>query len=150
MLNLQWRTFNELSAGELYTALALRQDVFILEQRCLYPDIDGLDEHATHLLGLVNQTLAGYIRIFPKGISYPDATSFGRVATAMQFRRQGLAKIMALAAISFLAQLAPQDPIVISAQSYLQTFYAGLGFKAEGDEYLEDGIPHLQMRYHHA
>jgi ElaA protein len=122
MINWQWRTFQELALEELYEVLRLRQDVFILEQKCLYQDIDQLDQQALHLLGLENGKLIVYLRMFPKGTLYPDAISFGRLLIAKMERNKGLAKDAMTLLMAYLNDCNNKDPLIISAQTYLQQF----------------------------
>jgi len=142
---IQWRfvTFSDLTTSELYDLLSLRQEVFILEQKCLYPDIDGLDKQAIHLIGRTAEKIVSYVRIFKSGILYPDAASFGRVAVAKSERGKGLAK----EAINQTLQYLQHGPTIISAQLYLQKFYEDLKFKTTAAPHDEDGIPHVIMKY---
>lgn len=145
-MNLYWtyKPFAELSAAELYSILQLRNEVFVVEQNCVYQDADGKDEKCFHLMGWFENTLVAYVRIIPQGISYTEA-SIGRVVTAPAYRKFGLGKeLMQLAIEKTFAQFAT-DKIKIGAQLYLQKFYQALGFVQCSTEYLEDGIPHIEM-----
>jgi len=123
----------------------LRQTVFVLEQQCLYADIDELDEHAIHLLGTDDsQKLIAYLRILAPGVSY-DEPSIGRVIVAESERGRGCGRLLLDRGISVLRQHYGNMSIRISAQSYLINLYADIGFKVVGDSYLEDDIPHQQM-----
>jgi len=141
-----WHTFEMLSLQDLYELLALRQSVFIIEQQCIYPDIDNKDMQAMHLLGKKNNTICAYVRLFPKDFIYPDSVCFGRFVTAPSARGQGLAKEALMQVLGYLDEIKNTDPIVISAQLYLQKFYASFGFLSVGEPYEEDGILHIQMR----
>lgn len=145
MIAWHWRTFETLTLEELYAILGLRQDVFILEQQCLYQDIDQKDQKALHLLGLANGKLVVYLRMFPKGTFYPDAVSFGRFIIAKAERSKGLAKEAMKRLMAYLNDCNNKDPLIISAQTYLQQFYRGFGFIEVGSPYDEDGIPHIKM-----
>lgn len=146
-LTWQCKPFSALSTDELYDLMVLRQRVFVLEQACLYLDADGKDKHAYHLMGWGEDcTLLGYARLLPAGVSYPDP-SFGRVVTAPGARGLGLGHKLASEIMACMARLFPAQPITIGAQAHLQGFYGGYGFIAVGEAYLEDGIPHLDMRW---
>jgi len=141
-----WMTFDELSNRDLYAVLKLRVDVFVVEQTCPYPEIDGNDPQATHFLLKDASTgdLAAYIRMF--GPTDADPVSrIGRVATDSRFRGQGLGRDLMAEGVAKAKSLWPDHRIEISAQSYLEKFYGGFGFKKVSDEYLEDGIPHIDM-----
>jgi ElaA protein len=138
------KRFNELSASELYEVLRLRSEVFVVEQNCVYQDIDGKDLLALHLMAYVDQVLVAYSRIFKPG-DYFDVSSIGRVVVDARFRGQNYGyNLMEKAILSVAEEIGPFR-IHISAQQYLQKFYESLGFKPNGDFYLEDGIPHLGM-----
>lgn len=145
MISWQWRTFEKLNNQELYDILALRQEVFVLEQKCLYPDIDNRDSQAIHLLGMSDKKLAAYLRLFLKGTFHANAISFGRVATAPFARNQGLGKSLIAQTLLYLKDNNLQDTIRISAQIYLKKFYESFGFQSVGEMYDEDGIMHIDM-----
>ena len=139
--------FAELSRERLYELLKLRVDVFVVEQACAYPELDGKDTLAEtrHLLGLDEQgEIAAYARILAPGVSYPQA-SIGRVIVAPSARGAGVAKPLMLEAIAIASQAWPAQGIQIGAQEYLKGFYQGVGFRPVSEVYLEDGIPHLDM-----
>ena len=140
-----WRTFQELTLEELYAVLKLRQDVFILEQKCLYQDIDQQDQQALHLLGLENGRIIVYLRVFPKGTLYADAISFGGLLIAQSERNKGLAREAMKQMMTHLKNCNNNTPMIISAQTYLQQFYQSFGFYEIGAPYDEDGIPHIKM-----
>ncbi len=138
--------FAQLSLQQLYELLALRQEVFVVEQDCPYLDADGKDEPAHHLLGYNTQgQLIAYARLLPPGISYPEYASIGRVITAMPARRTGAGKALMRESLQWCRQLYGAVPVKISAQVYLLKFYRSFGFQEVGEEYLEDDIPHIAM-----
>ncbi|MGI2261373.1 GNAT family N-acetyltransferase [Shewanella sp. GXUN23E] len=145
----QFKAFNDLTLDELYNILKARVDVFVTEQECAYSELDNKDKQpqVRHLWceDDAGQVLA-YVRLLPPGLSYPQA-SIGRVLVAMPARGKGLAQELMIKAITHTQALWPDAGIQIGAQSYLQGFYAGLGFARASEEYLEDGIPHLDMIY---
>ncbi len=141
------KPFAQLSAQELYDILQLRSAVFVIEQQCIYQDMDGKDAYGLHLTGyLEDGTLAAYARLLPAGISYTEA-SIGRVVTHSAHRKSGFGKLLMQTAIQEILQLWPDKGIRISAQLYLLEFYRSLGFKETGESYLEDDIPHIEMYY---
>ena len=137
--------FNELSTEDWYSATQLRIAVFIIEQTCIYQDLDGKDLQCYHLLGSTDNSLVAYARIVPPGISYAAYASIGRVVTHPKYRKYGFGKLLMSQAIQHCKELFPDYPIKISAQSYLISFYKEFGFKPVGEEYLEDDIPHHAM-----
>lgn len=141
-------SYDDLSKDQLYTLLALRQEVFVLEQHCPYLDADGNDQQAYHLLGLTeNGTLATYVRLLPVGSSYKDYAAIGRVITASFARGQKLGRPLMITAIEQTKAIWGDVPIKLSAQAHLQGYYGSVGFSPVGDIYLEDGIPHVGMVY---
>jgi len=138
------KNFNELTPEELYGIAKLRQDVFIIEQECTYDDLDGLDEQAYHVSGILNKKLGAYARIFPPGITYQE-TSIGRIVVNPLYRNRGLGKKLVKKCIQFCESKFPGKSIKIEAQSHLQKFYKALGFISQGDTYLVDGISHIEM-----
>jgi ElaA protein len=148
MPNWKWKTFPELTLDELYRLLALRQEVFVVEQRSIYQDIDGYDRGSHHLLGTEEgpegPQLVAYLRVLPPGLKYPEA-SLGRVVTAPSARRFGYGKVLLEKGLAFIEEHHPGTRIRIGAQDYLRRFYEGFGFRAVGDVYDEDGIPHVDM-----
>lgn len=146
MILWHWRSFEELTTHELYDILALRQDVFVIEQQCKDQDLDHRDQKALHLLGIQNNKLVAYLRLFPTGVLYPDAATFGRVLTAESARGQGIGKEAIQQVFLYLEKLGNTAPIIISAQLYLQKFYESFGFQVISDPYDEAGIPHIKMR----
>lgn len=140
------KVFEELSPGELYEILKLRNEVFIIEQNCIYPDLDDKDQKAIHVLMMQDDQLAGYARILPPGVSYKEP-SIGRVVVSKKCRSSGAGKSLMIHCLHEAQQMYQGQELVISAQSYLLKFYGDLGFIAEGTEYLEDDIPHTKMRF---
>jgi ElaA protein len=137
--------FRELTAKELHAVLALRCEVFIIEQNCPYLDPDHKDEHSYHVMGWAGGKLVAVSRIVEPGISY-DEISIGRVATSSAVRGTGAGKMLMTKTMEYIQQHFGKVPVRISAQSYLQKYYEGYGFKrTEKEEYLEDDIPHLDM-----
>jgi ElaA protein len=138
--------FDSLTVKELYDIMALRQEVFVVEQNCPYLDADGKDFEGWHLMLFNNEeVLSAYTRLLPKGISYDNYASIGRVVSASLARGTGVGKAVMQESINQMAQLFPNQPVKIGAQSYLLKFYESLGFESTGEEYLEDGIPHTSM-----
>lgn len=125
--------------------LRLRQQVFIVEQRCAYLDCDGRDQRARHMMGSDNGALLAYQRCLPPGANYPES-SIGRIVVDATARGRQLGRELVSRGIAHNLQRWPGHDVCISAQSHLQGFYMSLGFVAEGDEYLEDDIPHRKMR----
>lgn len=144
-LRWEFKTFDALTAAEVYALLKLRSEVFVVEQNCVFLDMDDKDQMCHHLLGYKGNLLAAYTRIVPMGVSYPDYPSIGRVITSPQARGEGLGKILVEESIQRLFSLYGHVPIKIGAQLYLKKFYESLGFVQCGDVYDEDGIPHLPM-----
>lgn len=144
---LHWlaRPFAGLGVESLYAAMQLRQQVFVMEQQCAYLDADGLDTQCWHLLGWsAPGRLAAYLRIVPPGLKYAEA-SIGRVVTAPDQRGRGLGRELVGRGVERCSQLHPARGIRISAQAHLQPFYGHFGFVTQSDEFLEDGIPHVEM-----
>ena len=130
----------ELSANEVENIFSLRSEVFVVEQDCVYQDIDGKDQKAKHVLGKKDKEIVAYARIFKPGEYFKEA-SFGRAVVKKTERGKGVGDELV---INCLENIKEED-IKISAQSYLKGFYGKHGFKSEGKEYLEDGIPHTAM-----
>lgn len=145
---MQWKIkeFDQLSLQELYILLTLRTDVFVVEQACPYPELDGKDPACLHLLGMDGDELVGYLRLLPSGQSYEEA-SIGRVVIRSSHRGRGLGRPMMEYAIQYITKEWKEEKIKIGAQAYLEKFYQSLGFKPVSEVYLEDGIPHLDMLY---
>ena len=144
-LRWEFKTFDALTAAEVYALLKLRSEVFVVEQNCVFLDMDDKDQMCHHLLGYKGDLLAAYTRIVPMGVSYPDYPSIGRVVTSPQARGGGLGKELMEESIQRLFLLYGEGPIKIGAQLYLKKFYESLGFVQCGDVYDEDGIDHIPM-----
>ena len=130
----------------MYRILALRADVFVVEQTCAYQDLDGKDEHSFWVWAEdENGTVHATARLLPAGISYKEI-SIGRVCTSMESRRTGLGKLLMEECLKQCEHIWGKQTITISAQQYLLKFYNELGFVEEGEMYLEDDIPHLKMK----
>ena len=146
MIELTWtyKNFNDLTPQELYAILKLRSEVFVVEQNCVYLDTDDKDQGSFHLCAWNENNLVAYARILPPGKAFEEA-SIGRVVTNPTYRKTGSGRLLMEYAIEkTLAQFGVSE-IKIGAQLYLLSFYSSLGFKQSGPEYLEDGIPHLEM-----
>ncbi|WP_300597312.1 GNAT family N-acetyltransferase [Niabella sp.] len=143
---IEWacRSFDQLSATELYAILQLRAAVFVVEQTSIYQDLDGKDFKALHLTGTDNGQVIAYTRLLPAGISYKEP-SIGRVVIAPSHRAYGLGRELMKRSIDACQEQFEQKSIRISAQLYLKNFYASLGFEPVGNPYDEDGIPHIEM-----
>lgn len=140
-----WMEFDEIPAPLLYSALRLRQDIFIVEQSVPYPDIDGIDLQSRHLFGVVQGELIAYLRALPCGLFEPGHLSFGRVVVRQGARGLGLGRAIVQEYIDHLGRAKKNTPIKISSQIYLRNFYASFGFEALGEPYIEDMIPHIAM-----
>ncbi|GAB4153695.1 MAG: GNAT family N-acetyltransferase [Winogradskyella sp.] len=144
MLDIQTKSFDQLNTKELYDLLQLRSEVFVVEQDCVYQDIDGKDSKALHVLGYNKKQLVAYTRVFKPGDYFKEA-SIGRVVVKEDQRQYGYGYNIMNASIEAVKNYFKTSDIRISAQTYLKTFYNNLGFKEVGEEYLEDGIPHINM-----
>lgn len=140
-----FKPYSKLTVDELYEVLKLRSAIFVVEQNCVYQDIDDKDKKAWHVLGYEGEQLKAYARIIPAGISYKEA-SIGRVVVAGDYRGKNAGKELMKEAIKNTFEAFKTNEIVISAQHYLLKFYNDLGFKEEGNIYPEDDIPHIKMR----
>lgn len=139
------RTFNELSNDELYNILKLRNAIFIVDQQCIFPDIDGRDlNNCYHLFCTLNGQIIAYARIFGPGQIYQEPC-LSRVCTSLDQRGKGMGKELLKRALDETSPLFPGQSVRIGAQLYLKTFYESFGFKLDGDLYIEDGIEHIQM-----
>jgi ElaA protein len=150
-MNIDWTLlpFHALSVEQLYALLRLRVEIFMIEQNCLYPEIDGWDNEALHLMGYSDGKIALYARIFqPNHIyhaeKFPPAR-IGRVATHKDFRNQGLGHVLMRKALSEIERHSGKTQVILNAQSHLEKFYSRHGFNREGSEFMEDGIPHVFM-----
>lgn len=140
------RTFDELSNKELYSILRLRSEIFVVEQNCVYQDLDNKDLNAYHLMAVENGELIGYLRILNKGVSYKEA-SIGRVVVKKEYRRKKLGLEIINKGIDFIINTMKEKEVRISAQVYAKNLYEKAGFVEVSEEYLEDDIPHVEMLY---
>ncbi len=142
------KPWSELTTDELYELLALRAEVFVVEQTCPFQDLDGLDrrEGVWHLLGYRGDLLAAYARIMAPGIGDDSGAAIGRVVTSPRARGDGLGHQLIGEAVKACETRWPAHSIWLGAQAHLQGFYGQHGFLAEGEGYLEDDIPHMGMR----
>jgi len=145
-MNIQWtcQHFNELSQHELYAILRLRSEVFVVEQNCVFLDMDDKDQKCWHVCGWQDQKLVAYTRLVPPGTAY-EQPSIGRVTTSASVRRTGLGKELMEISIEKIFSIFGKQSIKIGAQLYLKNFYESLGFRQSSDVYLEDGIEHIEM-----
>ena len=139
------KKFDELTSHELYSILQLRNEVFVVEQNCVYQDADNKDQASYHFTGWKNDKLIAYTRLLPKGVAYKDYVSIGRVVTASSERRNSIGKELIKKSIEQLNNLFESVPIKIGAQLYLKKFYSEFGFRQNSDVYSEDGIEHIEM-----
>lgn len=140
-----YKLFDELTAKELYQIIQLRNEVFVIEQDCIYQDADGKDLKCGHLWATINDEVVAYSRIVPKGISYDNEPSIGRVVSSDKVRGMGLGKQLIEYSIQTIENRLFTSSIRISAQLYLKAFYESFGFEQVSEEYLEDDIPHIEM-----
>ncbi|MCM4160073.1 GNAT family N-acetyltransferase [Antarcticibacterium flavum] len=138
------KNFNELSLKELYSILQLRSEVFVVEQDCVYQDIDGKDDTALHVLGKDRDQLVAYTRCFKPG-DYFEEAAIGRVIVKEGQRKYGYGHEIMKASIQAIETFYKTEKIKLSAQQYLTEFYESHGFEQTGEGYLEDGIPHIAM-----
>lgn len=144
MINWTCKKFDDLSSSELYNIIQLRNEVFVVEQNCVYQDADNKDQPSYHLMGMQEEKLVAYTRILAPGIAYQEA-SIGRVVTSPSIRRSGTGIALMQKSIKQVYQLFGETPIKIGAQLYLLSFYSSLGFKQTSAIYLEDNIEHVEM-----
>ncbi len=141
-MELHIKRYNELTRDELYEIMKARIDVFVVEQNCPYPEIDGKDIGAYHVWLSENNEIAAYLRVLDKGVSFEDA-SLGRVLSTK--RRCGIGTAIVKEGIRVAKEMFGAERITIEAQTYVRTMYEKLGFVQVSDEFLEDGIPHIKM-----
>lgn len=144
MIQFKIKPFNELSTDELYKILKLRSEVFVVEQNCVYQDIDNKDQKAIHVLGYLHDNLIAYARVFDKGNYFANA-SIGRVVVSLSYRNKNFGHELMNVSIQTIRNKFNTTSIEISAQEYLQKFYETHGFVATSAMYLEDDIPHIRM-----
>lgn len=138
------KSFEQLNISELYAVLQLRSEVFVVEQDCVYQDIDGKDQIAIHVLGFKNSKLIAYTRLFKPGDYYKYA-SIGRVIVKQEERKYGYGHDLIRFSIDTVQKEFSTEKIKIGAQTYLRKFYESHGFQKVGQDYIEDGIPHIHM-----
>ena len=143
-LRWQFLSYGALTLQQLYALLQLRAEVFVVEQSCVFQDIDGADDQAMHLLGMQGDQLVAYARCFNCGIKFKEA-SIGRVITRSNLRGTGAGHALMHQAIESMKLLWGTQPIRIGAQARLEMFYEQHGFISAGAPYIEDGIPHIEM-----
>jgi ElaA protein len=138
------KTFDQLTTSEIYDILQLRTEIFVVEQDCVYQDMDGKDQIALHVIGLKENKIIAYTRCFKPG-DYFEEASIGRVVVAKSQRKHNYGNLIMIASIKAIKKHFNTRVIKLSAQCYLNKFYSNLGFKDVGNKYLEDGIPHIAM-----
>ncbi len=138
------KTFDALNKRELHDILQLRSEVFVVEQDCVYQDIDGKDQMALHVFCVSGEKIRAYARLFKRG-DYFEEASIGRVVVSKEARKGGVGHQLIQKSIKAVAERFGTATIKISAQTYLINFYKQHGFREVGEEYLEDGIPHVAM-----
>ena len=145
-MQIHWilKKFEELSPYQLYAVLQLRNEVFVVEQNCVFQDADDKDQHSYHLMGFVDNKLVAYTRLVPPEVIYAE-TSIGRVITSPSVRGTGAGKELMKQSINYCYHLFGNGTIKIGAQLYLKKFYESFGFQQSSDVYLEDGIEHIYM-----
>ncbi len=143
-MNFIIKSFSELNINELYAILQLRSEVFVVEQDCVYQDLDFKDQKGLHVFGLKNDKIIAYTRIFKPGDYFKEA-SIGRVVVKDTERKYGYGYELMKVSIKAVQSEFNTIIVTISAQVYLTKFYKSLGFEKVGEEYLEDGIPHIEM-----
>jgi ElaA protein len=144
MITWTCKSFDELTTKELYAILRLRSEVFVVEQNCVFLDMDNKDLRCHHLMGWEDDQLLGYSRVLGAGISYEES-SIGRIVTSPAARGRGAGRDLLIQSIDTLYSLHGKRDIRIGAQYYLKKFYESFGFVQKGDIYLEDGIEHIEM-----
>jgi ElaA protein len=144
-MNWTLKKFEDLAVDELYALLRLRTEVFVVEQNCVFQDMDNKDQGCYHLMGWKENELVAYTRLVPQGISYPAYPSIGRVVTSPAARGGGIGRNLMKKSIEETRRLFGNGPIKIGAQLYLLAFYSSLGFVQTSTIYMEDGIEHIEM-----
>ena len=143
-LRWSWHAWGDLTPDVLYAFLRLRSAIFVVEQDCVFPEMDGRDPQCEHLCGWNGAELAAYLRLVPPGVRTPEV-ALGRVVVAQSARGQGLGRAVMVEGLKRCAQRYPGQPVKVSAQAHLEKFYLSLGFRTVGAPYDEDGIRHLDM-----
>jgi ElaA protein len=146
MIDWRFKSFDQLVVSELHKTYQLRQEVFVVEQKCPYQDADDKDVNSYHLMGYLKGDLVAYLRIVPPGVSYNEV-SIGRVVVSKSYRRNRLGVQLMRQGLVCVEHLYGKVPIRISAQEYLKSFYESLQYEYTGKSYLEDNIPHIEMLY---
>ena len=144
MLSIEVKSFSAITKEELYEMLQLRSEVFVVEQDCVYQDIDGKDEKALHVIGKKEGKIIAYTRCFPQGFYFEEA-AIGRVVVAKNQRKFSYGHDIMEASKKAIKKYYQTENIKLSAQQYLIKFYQSHGFEPIGEGYLEDGIPHIAM-----
>lgn len=146
MNNITWdvKYFDNLTPFELYDIMKLRQDVFVIEQACFYHDLDNLDQKSFHVMGIRDGDVVACARILPPGMTHKEC-SIGRVITRATERGHGTGRTLMKKCLKFIDEEMLEEIVKISAQTYLLDFYGSLGFEKVSEEYIEDGIPHIDM-----
>ncbi|MBA2250973.1 MAG: GNAT family N-acetyltransferase [Chitinophagaceae bacterium] len=145
MITWTCKSFTQLSPAELYNILKLRNEIFVVEQDCVYQDCDDKDQEAWHLTGWQQNRLVAYSRLLPPGLVYEDP-SIGRVLTSLTVRRTRVGRELMQRSIDKIYELFGKRPLLIGAQLYLKNFYESFGFVQAGEPYPEDGIEHIKMK----
>jgi len=145
MIKFHVRKYQDLSLEEGHDIFALRSEIFVVEQNCVYQDIDGKDKNAVHIIGKNEKEIVAYARIFVRGEPYSDFTSIGRVLVKKKSRGKSLGHQLMAFCVKYIETNKPKCSIKISAQTHLEKFYYKHGFRKQGESYLEDGIPHIEM-----
>ena len=140
-----WYTLEQMEPVLLYDMLAMREAIFVVEQNCVYQELDGLDKIAQHLLAIQDEAVVACLRLLPPA-GQEARVRIGRVAVSPAWRNRGMARLMMHKAVDKAGLAYPSCGVFLDAQTYLVSFYQSLGFQACGDEFLEDGIPHIQMQ----
>lgn len=145
-MELHWivKKFEELTSIEIYAIMQLRNEVFVVEQNCVYQDADNKDIASYHLMAWQGNKLVAYTRLLPPGLSYTEP-SIGRVVTSASVRGNGTGRLLMQHSIAYIKKLFGNSAIKIGAQYYLKNFYSSLQFKQTSEIYLEDNIEHIEM-----
>lgn len=146
-LTVNWhiKTFNELTSDELYRILQVRVDIFVVEQNCPYPEVDGKDRNCWHIFAEKNEEILAYTRLLPPGLSYKEA-AVGRVLVKKEYRGTGMGRELMTRSVDFLNKTLDEPEIRLQAQEYAENFYGSFGFERISETYLEDDIPHVDMK----
>ena len=140
------KSFDELSAKELYEALRLRFNVFVVEQECIYEELDNKDQSSLHFLGYEDGKLVAYLRILPSGVSFKEP-SIGRFVVDPAYRKNGYGRVLFTSAIAYITKVWNEKKITIEAQTYMSKFYESTGFKVVSEPFLDAGIEHVEMLF---